>query len=1335
MQSHVLVRPLRALALLVLMFTLGACATSEPTPTSSDEDADSGGRALPDGISGSDLGLDDTSPSDADEPDAGTPDAASDAEEPDATEPDAEPTDTGTGDIAQPDVGEPDVPTDAVADVPEDTGTDTVEPDATVDVAPDVPVPPNCGDGVVQREEGESCDDGNDDPTDLCTNACLDATCGDGIVGVQLGTVLEAAPIVVSPHGSEGPVCDDGASCPGGSCSVAADDTAPEHGICQALGYARALSVTWGGSVGADADPAPRAFHWSCFDYDCFASSRDDDAGACGAGRMLAEIACEGPVPELCDEGENGTAPNQCRPGCELPVCGDGVVDDAYGEDCDDANDIPNDGCNLCLFPQCGDGIVQTGEDCDDGNEDQTDSCRNDCTFPECGDGFAQPGEECDDGVDNSELPDACRPDCTRAGCGDLIIDSGEDCDDGNLIDDDGCSALCRTPQCGDGIVQTGPPFNESCDDGNDIDDDGCSNECRLAECGDGIVQTAVPSADLLYDFEDGAVPADFALIPGDWTVVMDDSDGVYSLRSRDIGDGESVEFSLTITLEEATDVSFSVKVESESCCDDLNFLVDGATMQRWAGTPGWTEYATTLEAGERVLTWQYRKDGSLSTGADAGWVDDIRIFSPPPADEECDDGVANGDSPDACRADCTLPRCGDGVTDTGEECDDGNAIDGDGCSRICALPGCGDGVAEGLEECDDGNLIDDDGCTNACTAPRCGDGIIQSGTTTETVRYSFEDGTIPSVFRYTPGDWTVVNIGSEGSRSIRSRAMSNNETVRIELDVVFDAPTDVSFAFKVSSEATYDDGAFYVDGVENGRRSGEVDWTPITVNVAAGAHTLAWTYEKDVSLSGGDDAAWIDDIHFDVSATYEEVCDDGDANSNVIPGACRTTCLDPFCGDGILDDGEECDDGNDDDTDGCSRACLLPSCGDGVVNGDETCDDGNDIDTDECPNSCRAPGCGDGIVSSVEREERITDVIVTNPFGVTGPVCDDGATCFGALCDVSGDGSAPEHGICQALGAQRAVSVEWGDGPGDASPDMPHAYNWSCVDYVCGPSTNDYASDNCSSFEMLQAITCRFEGVEECDEGLANADTPGATCRTDCTSAGCGDGIVDPTEECDDGNDVDDDGCTNACLAPGCGDGVRQPSEACDDGNNLDGDDCNADCTLPRCGDGTVDPFEDCDDGDTIDDNACSNACRNNGIEGADISLNGDVGAAVATGDTSGGGNTHDAPPECTSTISDDRVISWIAPSTARYDINTCGSSFDTYLVVREGAIDGPVAVDPRPGHFPAGLACDDDDDELTCSPDSRVVIDAVAGQAYAIVIEGYSGATGAFVLNIELE
>jgi cysteine-rich repeat protein len=60
----------------------------------------------------------------------------------------------------------------------------------------------------------------------------------------------------------------------------------------------------------------------------------------------------------------------------------------------------------------------------------------------------------------------------------------------------------------------------------------------------------------------------------------------------------------------------------------------------------------------------------------------------------------------------------------------------------------------------------------------------------------------------------------------------------------------------------------------------------------------------------------------------------------------------------------------------------------------------------------------------------------------------------------------------------------------------------------------------------------------------------------------------------------------------PGCGDGVRQAGEACDDGNRIDEDGCTDACTLPTCGDGITQAGEECDDGNASDDDRCTKAC-----------------------------------------------------------------------------------------------------------------------------------------------
>ncbi len=69
-------------------------------------------------------------------------------------------------------------------------------------------------------------------------------------------------------------------------------------------------------------------------------------------------------------------------------------------------------------------------------------------------------------------------------------------------------------------------------------------------------------------------------------------------------------------------------------------------------------------------------------------------------------------------------------------------------------------------------------------------------------------------------------------------------------------------------------------------------------------------------------------------------------------------------CGNGVIEDGEQCDDMNDDNTDACLDTCEEPSCGDGYVwAGNETCDDQNDDNADACLDTCQQASCGDGYV------------------------------------------------------------------------------------------------------------------------------------------------------------------------------------------------------------------------------------------------------------------------------------------------------------------------------------------------------------------------------------
>jgi cysteine-rich repeat protein len=125
-------------------------------------------------------------------------------------------------------------------------------------------------------------------------------------------------------------------------------------------------------------------------------------------------------------------------------------------------------------------------------------------------------------------------------------------------------------------------------------------------------------------------------------------------------------------------------------------------------------------------------------------------------------------------------------------------------------------------------------------------------------------------------------------------------------------------------------------------------------------------------------------------------------------------------------------------------------------------------------------------------------------------------------------------------------------------------------------------------------------DDTEECDDGAANSDVLPDRCRRSCRDPDCGDGVVDEDEACDDRNAIDGDGCDADCEseADACGNGVLDEDEACDDGNAVDGDGCDEDCSTDTsvCGDGIESDDEECDEGpansDVLPDH-CRATCR----------------------------------------------------------------------------------------------------------------------------------------------
>lgn len=134
-----------------------------------------------------------------------------------------------------------------------------------------------------------------------------------------------------------------------------------------------------------------------------------------------------------------------------------------------------------------------------------------------------------------------------------------------------------------------------------------------------------------------------------------------------------------------------------------------------------------------------------------------------------------------------------------------------------------------------------------------------------------------------------------------------------------------------------------------------------------------------------------------------------------------------------------------------------------------------------------------------------------------------------------------------------------------------PACNNTSSVEIVCSPGAG------CGNGLPDQG--------EQCDDGNQSQTD---ACTNGCNTAVCGDGFVRAgTEECDDGNGVNTDACANNCQANVCGNGRVDAGEQCDGGPT-----CNATCQLLRCGDGVVTGNEQCDDGNTVNTDICTNAC-----------------------------------------------------------------------------------------------------------------------------------------------
>jgi cysteine-rich repeat protein len=331
--------------------------------------------------------------------------------------------------------------------------------------------------------------------------------------------------------------------------------------------------------------------------------------------------------------------------------------------------------------PRCGDHVIDPGEACDDGNNDSTDACVKGCALARCGDGLVQVGiEACDDG--NTNDMDTCRNNCALPTCGDGIIDSLEECDDANADDTDSCTSRCLFARCGDGFVHTGV---EACDDGP------ANKDLPAFMLVQGSLARAVSpvgrqaSVVEFYDYKSASAHTGFEDLRGSRLFLYRDLSpggllslvtihGIDAQASGEVQPSSRVqqEFSgvpAGAFVAVSDDKNELVKPSPTEAMGDWNFdgNSDGGALADLP-SPGAFDITVSSSFIKGIDTWDYVDGDSTPISLDR--VVTARLLS--------------FEAPSTCRLDCTVPRCGDGILDGGEVCDDGNTTGGDGCAADC---------------------------------------------------------------------------------------------------------------------------------------------------------------------------------------------------------------------------------------------------------------------------------------------------------------------------------------------------------------------------------------------------------------------------------------------------------------------------------------------------------------------------------------------------------------------------------------------------------------------------------------------------------------------------
>ncbi|MBO4705691.1 MAG: hypothetical protein J5647_08165 [Spirochaetaceae bacterium] len=828
-----------------------------------------------------------------------------------------------------------------------------------------------------------------------------------------------------------------------------------------------------------------------------------------------------------------------------------------------------------------------------------------------CGDGKKYSSEHgfnelCDNGVNETNVYNGCEPGCTEIGprCGDARLDVqsanacpfrkddprcesfepsyfGEECPYDKIVDLDRCnlvsqsydknaydnetgkflgeSVTFRSEQCDFGDADnTNAPLETSIKEENlDINNyGGCRTDCMRPRCGDGIL-----------DY-----------------VVRADSNGNPKTKIDENGN----------TVPDYVEECDCGIVAADTVEDAKGLLLNGDN----SGNSNLAYAALNQKTSEGVYLCKddkgnyYKNDNfhTVPTGASKS------VF---------------------CRANCTISRCGDGIKDFGEECDDGNNDDHDDCTNNCQHKStCGDGIYSfkrsylceelldlPLESTDPAvptmKSMRDRGVVNCCDAndTDChADGTPYCSTLVDDLESS------------TDNPYGAADSRFDGKRPLHY--WFDRKVMHCCFNKKYETGTDSDD----DGNCINNDHVFDSDGIKTLK-----DFVKNTCEQYQKSFTDLWEYCDNVS--------------------YSERCEQCNPESTCGCSNNDTSCLnhcDPcgcvaYCEYKNPDVAKTCKNSYPNDSDGyitCIKSSLTTcisvceernsycdnatcwnrngACGDGVVSHNEKCDNlpledetgsYNDFDNQSvttsavagrggkyCTGKCRGDGCSpESYMCDATHTDKCwesgcsTSIHVNN--GSEMSKCGDGATdtFAGELCD-SGAANGT-YGNCKS--GCNGPMPKCGDGNLDSG--VP-AGNGNFVTEVCdkGAANGKYAlnlEDSCNS-------NCKGKGGGGyCGDGtIQNVTYADCTCTgeicTDSEGLTCKTGVTGAAEVCDPGDtrtkNLTDTSlvelstiCADCARVGSCGDGNRNPRfEGCDCANNGNG---SGSCSVDY-GDGTVD-------------------------------------------------------------------------------------------------------------------------------------------------------------------